>query len=120
MSELPPALRYASPVELSERLQAERRGRPFLLFRDGDGRQRIVELDGSRELSVGRDASNDVALEWDSEVSRAHALLQRIGGAWTLVDDGRDQRDPALRLRSFFGDPDLHPERLKSRGSLTE
>ena len=26
-------------------------------------------------------------------------------------DDVRDQRDPALGLRGFFGDPDLHPGR---------
>jgi pSer/pThr/pTyr-binding forkhead associated (FHA) protein len=89
VSELPPALRHVSPVELSERMRAERLGRPFLLLRDGDGRQRIVDLGGpERALSIGRDPSNDVALEWDSEISRTHALLERVGDAWTLVDDG--------------------------------
>jgi DNA-binding NarL/FixJ family response regulator len=29
-----------------------------------------------------------VALTWDSEVSRAHAELVRVGAEWTLVDDG--------------------------------
>jgi len=28
------------------------------------------------------------ALEWDSEVSRVHAELVEIGGAWTVSDDG--------------------------------
>jgi hypothetical protein len=41
---LPYALRSVSPVELSERLQAERLGVAFLLHLDGDGRQRIVPL----------------------------------------------------------------------------
>ena len=34
----------ATPVELSERLAAERRGAPFLLYRDEKGEQQIVEL----------------------------------------------------------------------------
>ena len=44
MSPLPVALRSVSPRELAERLAAERRGRPFLVHLDGDGRQRIVTL----------------------------------------------------------------------------
>jgi pSer/pThr/pTyr-binding forkhead associated (FHA) protein len=87
MSPLPPTLRYVSPAELVDRLAAERRGVPFLLYLDGEGRQRIVELAG-RELSIGRDAENDVPLPWDTEVSRAHASLERMGTAWTIVDDG--------------------------------
>ena len=31
---LPPALRFVSPRELAERLEAERRGTPFLLYLD--------------------------------------------------------------------------------------
>jgi hypothetical protein len=42
--ELPHALHQATAVELKERIEAERRQRPFLLFRDADGRQRIVDL----------------------------------------------------------------------------
>jgi pSer/pThr/pTyr-binding forkhead associated (FHA) protein len=84
---LPPRLRHVSPAELVERLAAERRGAPFLLYLDGDRRQRIVEPAG-RELSIGRDEHNDVPLPWDTEVSRAHAMLERVGTAWTIVDDG--------------------------------
>jgi pSer/pThr/pTyr-binding forkhead associated (FHA) protein len=29
-----------------------------------------------------------IRLGWDPEVSRVHALLLRVGGAWTVVDDG--------------------------------
>ena len=44
MRVLPPALRSVSPRELAQRIDAERRGLPFLVHLDGDGRQRIVEL----------------------------------------------------------------------------
>jgi pSer/pThr/pTyr-binding forkhead associated (FHA) protein len=85
---LPPALRSVTPAELAERLQAERRGTPFALYLDGDGRQRIVELSDGRPLCIGRLASSDIALPWDTEVSRAHAMLEPVGEEWTLVDDG--------------------------------
>ena len=41
----------ATPAELRERIEAERRGRPFLVFRDGDGAQRLLDLGvaGARE-----------------------------------------------------------------------
>jgi pSer/pThr/pTyr-binding forkhead associated (FHA) protein len=42
----------------------------------------------SEPLSVGRDERCDVPLPWDEEVSRVHAVLEPIGGAWTLSDDG--------------------------------
>jgi len=79
----------STPAELKERIEAERRGAPFLLFRDPVGAQRLVELDGDAgALSIGRDRGADIALEWDGQVSRLHALIERVGGAWTIVDDG--------------------------------
>ena len=42
--ELPHALHRATPAELKARIAAERRERPFLLYRDGDGAQQIVDL----------------------------------------------------------------------------
>jgi hypothetical protein len=86
---LPPALRLVSPTELAERLRAERRGVPFLIYLDGDGRQQIVELgDRDEPFSIGRQPANDVPLPWDTEVSRVHAVLEPVGAEWTLVDDG--------------------------------
>jgi pSer/pThr/pTyr-binding forkhead associated (FHA) protein len=80
------ALHRSTPAELKARLEAERRGTPFLLFFDGAGRQVLLELAG--EITVGRGADCDVALGWDREVSRLHAQLERVGGQWVLVDDG--------------------------------
>ena len=78
----------ATPRELQERILAERRREPFLLYRDGDGRQVIVALDAEGPVTIGRRPGTDVCLDWDSEVSRTHAQLERTGREWTVVDDG--------------------------------
>jgi pSer/pThr/pTyr-binding forkhead associated (FHA) protein len=92
MARSPLAPHSAVPAELRERVEAERRGTPFLLFRDGEGRQRIVELAAdAKRMTVGRRPTNDVPLPWDTEVSRLHAELERIAGEWTLSDDGLSQ-----------------------------
>ncbi len=77
----------ATPAELRERIAAERRGEPFLVYRDERTAQAIVTLAGDR-LSIGRGSGNDVPLPWDDEVSRLHAELERIAGEWTVSDDG--------------------------------
>ena len=113
MSELPHALHRATPAELQERNAAERRGRPFLLLRDGDGAQRIVDLGAAPErLVVGRGASSDVALPWDGEVSRVHASLERLGDEWTFVDDG------SSRNGSFIDGTRVHGRRRLRDGDL--
>jgi pSer/pThr/pTyr-binding forkhead associated (FHA) protein len=79
----------STPSELKARLAAERRGGPFLLYRDEAGRQTILELDAATaRVTVGRRAENDVALPWDAEVSRVHAQLEPVGSDWALIDDG--------------------------------
>ncbi len=79
----------ASPAELQARLAAERRGDPFVVYRTGEGRQALLALHpGLRRVSIGRGPSNDIALGWDTEVSRLHAELERLAGEWTVVDDG--------------------------------
>jgi hypothetical protein len=76
----------STPAEVKARLDAERRGLPFLLYRDGGGGQVILALSGP--VTVGRRAERDVALSWDTEVSRLHAEVQPVGTDWIVVDDG--------------------------------
>ena len=76
----------STPVEVKARLDAERRGGPFLVYRDGEAAQVIVALDGP--VTVGRRPERDVALPWDTEVSRLHAQLEPVGSDWIVVDDG--------------------------------
>ena len=97
-------LHQSTPAELMERIAAERRGTPFLELRDGDGRQRIVALSPERSpLTVGRQAASDVALDWDEEVSRAHADIECIGDVWTLVDDGRSRNGSFVNGERVLG-----------------
>jgi hypothetical protein len=88
MAQSPLQAHSATPAELRERIEAERCGRPFLVFRDGDGAQRLLDLAGLGRLSVGRGAGNELSLPWDTEVSRLHAELEAIAGEWTVSDDG--------------------------------
>jgi pSer/pThr/pTyr-binding forkhead associated (FHA) protein len=85
----PLAPHSASARELHERLEAARRGASFLVYRDADDRQILVELpEAGGPLSIGRRPGNDVPLSWDSEVSRLHAKIERTGADWVLCDDG--------------------------------
>jgi DNA-binding CsgD family transcriptional regulator len=77
-----------SPAEHKAMLDAEQRGRPFLAYRDGLGDLRFADLGDSDRLVIGRTAANEVVLDWDRQVSRSHAELERIGTDWALVDDG--------------------------------
>jgi DNA-binding CsgD family transcriptional regulator len=84
----PIAKHASSPRDLKARIEAERRGSPFLLYRDDRREQRIVELPDGGTMTLGRRSTNDIAIEWDIEASRVHALLEHVGGEWTIVDDG--------------------------------
>jgi pSer/pThr/pTyr-binding forkhead associated (FHA) protein len=89
MPRSPIAPHASSATDLKERLEVESRGQPFLIYRDGAGRQMVVELtDSAAHLTVGRRLGSDVQLDWDTEVSRLHAEIERIGDEWTLADDG--------------------------------
>jgi pSer/pThr/pTyr-binding forkhead associated (FHA) protein len=89
MRDVRDALPAHSGSELKLRLEAERRGEPFLVYRDARGTQVVREL-GSAEskLAVGRGESAGIRLDFDPEVSSLHAELERIGDDWVLVDDG--------------------------------
>ena len=49
--------------------------------------RRLVSLETER-LTVGKDASNDVALNDDPNVSRLHAVLERFPAGWSIRDLG--------------------------------
>ncbi len=75
--------------ELKDRLEAERMARALLVYRDGEGHQRILALPPElQKVTVGRGPAADLRLAWDREVSRAHAEVEQVGGAWTVSDDG--------------------------------
>ena len=85
-------LHRSTPAELKARRDAERDGKPFVLYRDAAGVQRLLVLEEGRDsVAIGRQPASDIALTWDEEVSRAHADLERRGAVWTLVDDGRSR-----------------------------
>lgn len=77
-----------SAPELKAQIEAERAGRPFLVFRDGGGEQAILAIEANAELWVGRGGWADVQLEWDEEVSALHAQIEVVRDECTLVDDG--------------------------------
>ncbi len=100
-----------SPVELKERIAADRRGDAYLLFRDGAGVQKILSLaDQPAVLTIGRSAGCDVCLGWDAGVSRAHARLEHLGRSdWMLIDDGLSRNGSIV-----------NGERLRSRRALKD
>jgi DNA-binding CsgD family transcriptional regulator len=92
MSASPYALHASTPAELMLRRDMERRGVPFVFFRDGDGTLRVHELRrGEGAVQIGRRSACAICLQWDSEVSRTHAELQPVGADWAISDDGLSQ-----------------------------
>ena len=78
-----------SASELKAQIEAERGGRPFLVYRDGEGEQRIVVVEeGTTSLWIGRGGSADLRLDWDEEVSALHAQIEVVRDECTLLDDG--------------------------------
>jgi len=73
--------------ELKQRLDAERRGDPFLVLRDSEGAQVIHGLGDADAVAVGRAQPSGLQID-DPEVSSLHAELQRVGDDWVVVDDG--------------------------------
>jgi pSer/pThr/pTyr-binding forkhead associated (FHA) protein len=84
-----PSADARSVSDSKARVEAERAGRPFLLYMDGDDRQQLFLFEpGSADATIGRLASSDLRLDWDNEVSRLHARFERVEDDWVLVDDG--------------------------------
>src|SRR6187402_2740738 len=81
--------RARTAPELKAQIEAERLGRPFLVYRDSDDEQQLLVIaEGVDSLWVGRSESADLNLAWDEEISGLHAQLEMVGMECTLVDDG--------------------------------
>jgi pSer/pThr/pTyr-binding forkhead associated (FHA) protein len=104
IDDTPLAQSAATDAEVKERLVAEARGHPFLVYRSADGRQRLFSLHpGLRRMTIGRGPGNDVPIGWDTEASRVHAELEKIGDQWTLVDDGSARHGTVLNGKQIDG-----------------
>lgn len=56
-----------------------------LLELENDGVVRTINLDGAR-VTIGRGDGNDVVVDGDGTVSREHAVLEKTGGRWHIID----------------------------------
>lgn len=100
----PVAPHTSTPEELRERLAIERRGMPFLLYRDLDGHQLIRAIaPGEHSVAIGRSAGSGLTIDFDAEVSRLHASLERVGDEWTIVDDGLSRNGTYVRGERVHG-----------------
>jgi hypothetical protein len=101
--------RAPSPRDLQALIEAERTGVPFVHWRDDTGVQHILMLGPDRvRVTVGRREQSDIALTWDNEVSRAHALLEPVSEEWTLVDDGLSRNGSFINGSRVHGRQRLH------------
>jgi DNA-binding MarR family transcriptional regulator len=93
-----------SPRELQLRIEAERAGLPFLLWRGADGAEQLLTLGAEAgPVTIGRGEGCDVRLERDPEVSRLHAQLERLGDTWVAVDDGLSRNGTFLNGERVAG-----------------
>jgi hypothetical protein len=96
------------PNELKRRIELERRGRPFLEYRDAAGRQVLRDLPDRGTLSIGRDGEADISLAFDKQVSRLHAELHRMGPEWVISDDGLSRNGTFVGGERVVGTRRLH------------
>ena len=76
----------------------------FLSGWTAEGGPRSWHLPQDRDLAtVGRANEADVHLDGDSQVSRLHARLERVGGQWSIVDDGLSRNGTMVNGRRVTG-----------------
>ncbi len=101
--------RPPSPRDLKGVIEAERTGLPFVYWRDGAGEQQILMLTADRpRVTIGRRQQSDIALTWDPEVSRLHALLEPVNEDWTVVDDNLSRNGSLVNGSKVNGRQRLH------------
>jgi hypothetical protein len=62
----------------------------------------------SAVVTIGRALSADVVVEGDPLVSRLHSTLERLGDAWTVVDNGLSRNGTFVNGRRISGRVHLH------------
>jgi hypothetical protein len=108
-----PGPRATSAVELKAQIEAEREGRPFLVYRDAGTEQQLLIIgEQASELWLGRSASADIRLEWDPEVSTLHAQIEVVRDDCTLVDEGLS------RNGSFVNEERVRGRQLLRNGDI--
>ncbi len=91
----------------------------FLIYRDADDAPVIVDLaDDDRRITIGRRPTNDIVLDWDVEISRVHAALDRLGDDWTVVDDGLSRNGSYLNGNRITSRARLRDGDVLSVGSI--
>ena len=88
MSDSPLTPHLATPAELKERLEFERAGEPFLVYRDADGSSGSRRSGGAARLRSGAIRTRTSASIGTSACPGWHAELRRMGSQWLVVDDG--------------------------------
>ncbi|MGK8512131.1 FHA domain-containing protein [Nocardia asiatica] len=71
---------------------------------------REIFLDGRpASLTIGRSAAADIAVTSDPTVSRLHAIIERVGGCWVIVDDGLSKNGTFVNGERVGGRRKLDP-----------
>ena len=99
-------LRPRRGEELQAIVQAERTGKPFLVYRDETDALQIVVPHGP--FTIGRDPAANLVFAWDDQVSGVHAELTQLAGALTLVDDGLSRNGSYVNGERVRGRRRLH------------
>jgi pSer/pThr/pTyr-binding forkhead associated (FHA) protein len=97
--------------EPSERAVVPRHGRelgePYLSRWGARAEQRRWPLHAG-VVTIGRGPSAEVVIEGDMLVSRLHSTMERVAGAWTIVDNGLSRNGTFVNDRRVAGRVQLH------------
>ncbi|MGH8892845.1 MAG: BTAD domain-containing putative transcriptional regulator [Actinomycetes bacterium] len=80
---------------------------PFLEYLDQDERREAALAADVTRVTLGRGTEADLCLH-DREVSRLHAVLERIAGTWTVCDEGLSRNGTFVNDERVRGRRRLH------------
>jgi hypothetical protein len=93
---------------------APEHGDAYLARQNTWGEQQRWQLPPEGSVTIGRGSAADVCLSEDSQVSQVHAVLERVGGLWTIVDDGLSRNGTFLNGRRL-----ANRARLRDRDKIS-